>query len=713
MKRFLVYLLFSALAYAQNGSQQNFPGAPIQFAGVPSGSCNVTQTALNAATGDLYTCPNTGSVWLKVSGGGSPLGSAAGSVTNTIVQSGLLGQYDFNQNSGTTLTDVSTNGNNGTLCAAGAAPSWVGIPTGGLTFVAASSQCVTLPSALNAAATIQIFANNQLGSLAGSPFWTCLVVGNGTKANTTGLCQRDSGTAPGFSNTGTYSPAIITSTPAGAPGTLAVSANIGTTLTTWVLDATVDILYNGATALTTTASGGSAGLQTSGVYQLGGRGTGYVNSNSGFWSGTMYYALFYNRKLTVAEIAQNNTAIQQIMANRALVNVSGSTLASNVYIIDGDSLPGANGAWLQFAFPTATDGAWQALYTGIPGWGIANIQTNGNLRDDVYCPVAPGSGNCLLNIQVGTNNLGISIGTFLTQYAQYIAQRRSTGKYSQVWINTIIDRTTGSAAKDTFNTALLQSWQSMGATGIIPIGEDPNLGCDGCNTNAFFNVDHIHPSAVGQYEIAHIQQPNINRATNGNFNFSSANTYTVTAPAATAITASTSSAANLVTLTFAATPAAFVPGVDLTITGVTPAGYNTSATNVCHLLTATGTQVTCLNPVPSLGAGSVFGTASTSTQLDADATVILAGTATTPSFTLEPCISWVGGGNVQGWDGRVRIKNANTTSPWTITPFGAETIDGAASLAMPVASSGNNPVVILEAQALAASTGGCNWRRVQ
>lgn len=72
MKRLILcWLFFSALMFAQGGSQQNFPGAPVQFAGVPSGSCNVTQIAINAATGDLYTCPNTGNVWVKTSNSGT------------------------------------------------------------------------------------------------------------------------------------------------------------------------------------------------------------------------------------------------------------------------------------------------------------------------------------------------------------------------------------------------------------------------------------------------------------------------------------------------------------------------------------------------------------------------------------------------------------------------------------------------------------------
>ena len=662
------------------------------------------------------------SAWGQSSFSGGSTGSSlpAGTIAPLFVQSGLIAQYDFNQGSGTALTDVSTNGNNGAFCAAGAAPTWIAstTPGGGVSFAAASSQCITLPSALNAAATIQIYMTQQPNIQATANGWyACPIVGNGTKANTAAICSRDSasGVNSGFNATNGYSASAFITYKGGVAAAQGGQSIVGSNLLTWVQDASADALYIGNNPVTITTAGGTAGQQTSGVYQLGGIASGFINSNSSFWSGQMYYALFYNRKLTAAEIAQNGVAIQQALANRGLVPLGGLGLTTNnIYVIDGDSLPGANGAWLQFAFPATTDGAWLAFYTGISGWGIQNLTTYGNTRDDVYCPQYPGQGNCILDIQIGTNNLSgtLNIGSFLQQYALYIAQRRATGHYTQIWIDTVIDNT-NHANKDTMNTALLQSWQSLGATGIVPIGEDPNLGCDSCNLNAFFAADHLHPSAVGQNQIAHIQQPNINRATNGNFTFSSANTYTTTSPAATTITAASEST-NTVTLTFAATPASFVPGVDLTIAGVTPAGYNTSASNICHVLTRTATQITCLNSATGLGAGTVFGTAKTPDQQDIDATVILAGSATSPNFNLESCASWVGGVAAQGWDGRVRIKNANTTSPWVITPFStAETIDGATSLTMPTASSGNNPVVILEAQALAATTGGCVWRRLQ
>jgi hypothetical protein len=51
-----------------------FTGAPTLFAGVPTGPCAASQTAVNTLTGDLYDCVST--AWFKVGPGGVPLNAA-------------------------------------------------------------------------------------------------------------------------------------------------------------------------------------------------------------------------------------------------------------------------------------------------------------------------------------------------------------------------------------------------------------------------------------------------------------------------------------------------------------------------------------------------------------------------------------------------------------------------------------------------------------
>jgi hypothetical protein len=715
MKRFvvIVLLLCCTIGHAQTLTQPSATGTS-SGTSAPTGTCGAGALYTNTTNGTLYSCSS--GTWVQA-------GSTPGAVANAIYQTGLVVQYALTETTGTVVHDTSGNGNNGTLCASTAAPAWIGVPTGGLQFTASNSTCFTVPAALNTVQTWQIFANIQPQFLTGSGYYTCLMAGNGTpKANANGFCTYDNGSTPaGFGNSGTFNPTVMLDWKGGAGAAItSVGESIGTNLYTWVQDATADILYTNGVAVDLAGGPvGSQGNQTSGVYQFGGVPATYVNSNSSFWTGPIYYILGYSGELTAAQVAQNAIAVNQIMQNRNLTYVSGWNPASptNAYVIDGDSLPGANNAWLQYAFLSNTNASWQAFYTGTAGWGTANLlnANKGALRDDDWCPVIPSSGNCILNVQIGTNNLPPTLSVNIPQYASFIQQRRASGKYNQIWVNTVLDSTTGTdAGKNTFNTALRENWANMGATGLIDIGGDSNLGCDGCSTNTTYFTTGLHPTAVGQYIIAHIQQPTINRIASGNFNFSSANVYTTTAAAATTITAASEST-NTVTFTFSATPANFVVGTDLTITGVTPAGYNTSTANICHILGRSATQVSCLNPTTGLGVGTVFGTAAAPMQLDADATVRLAGSATSPQFTLASCASYVGGVNLPNWDGRVRLKNENTTSPWVIVPWASssELIDGASTLTMPAASSGNFPVVVLEAKLTSTNTGGCSWTRIQ
>lgn len=626
-----------------------------------------------------------------------------------VVQSGLVGEYRFLDGSGTSLSDSSGVSGAGTLCAAGAAPTWTTAANGGgLTFNAASSQCVTLPAALNSAVTIQLFLSNQFQNVSGTGFYEAPITGNGAAANTATLLFVMGTTNPGFSNTGSFFQANIIGYGAGGFNHSWRDMMTGTGLVSWVQDATNDSLYFNNRVVPCAVvgcTGGNAGRQTAGVYQLGGRPSGYVNGNSSFWSGSIYYAVFYNRALTPAEVTQNSQVINATMAARGVPSqiFGNSSYAGNGFYVDGDSLPSAGGGWFTDAFPLSTTGTWQAFYPGRSGQGVVLLQSNAaDLRVDGYAPGVGGTGFCMLDIQIGTNDLGGTASTFVQQLTRYIQQRKALWGGCKIILNTILDKGGQSASKNTYNNLERANWRSMGVDYLADVAANPNIGCDGCNANGFFNVDTIHPNAVGQAEIAEVMQRTINRIL-GNNDFNSANTYTTAAPAATAITAATE-ATNTVTLTFAATPANFLAGTDLTVAGVTPAGYN--GTNICHIVTRTGTQVTCLNPNVSLGAGSVFGTAIAPQQLDQDVYVILGGSAAgNPSFTLESC---------QGWTTQnIYIKNTNTTSAWVLTPNGSETIDGAATLTMPTASSGNFPVVVLQSTINSASAGTCFWKRIQ
>jgi hypothetical protein len=58
------------------------------------------------------------------------------------------------------------------------------------------------------------------------------------------------------------------------------------------------------------------------------------------------------------------------------------------------------------------------------------------------------------------------------------------------------------ATKPAYNSWLRANWQQIGAVGVVDLGENPNLGCDGCYTNStYFDADGIHPNTLSDTTI--------------------------------------------------------------------------------------------------------------------------------------------------------------------------------------------------------------------
>lgn len=380
----------------------------------------------------------------------------------------------------------------------------------------------------------------------------------------------------------------------------------------------------------------------------------------------------------------------------------------NQAVLAGDSITWGSGLTTNYPqyMTLSSQGTWQWADVGVPSQTAQGYATEAQaqLPDSFFW----GGGNQVEVLWLGTNDIALNgvSGAQAYAYLELAARqhkRHMTGP-SKLLVATMVSRTGQDTGKNNLNTPLRNAWQTF-ADGLVDIAEDANLGADGASANTtYFQVDGIHPSTHGQAnDIAPIVQRAINRLY-GNNSWNGATTYTATSLAATATTAGSESG-NTITLTFGATPANCQVGNQIIVTGATPAGYN-SAGDGWQILTRTATTVTFWSNTTGLGAITVQGTGICPQQQDADVYTILGGSATTPSFLLEPCTGYTGQ--------NLYFKNANTTSPWTLTPWlSSQTIDGATSLAMPSASSGNNPVVVLQAQLVSASAGGCTWKRLQ
>lgn len=680
-----------------------------------------------------YFCTTSG--WVQVAGGAAvPASVAAPNVLNTnalgqftfasspqIIQSGLLAEYNMTECTGTTIADSSGNGNNGTFGVS--APSWVGgagCSSGGVSFNGGAGNFITLPAALNAARTIYLVTdffggthttyqsplsgNATTGSNYGA-FFTNLPAGSGVQTSGGGLY-----------NIGAW---------ANNPGLMSTQSAAGVNLITWQIGLSTDspstsqkIWVNSNIASTlplqppnVANSGGTGGYgslpQSAGNYQLGGSDSGKLLASFPSWYyGNILYAAFYSTYQTPAQLSYNYSAIVQKLAGRGLALTHQHTgNGNNQFVGVGDSETYGTGTatnYLQYMVGLNTSiGAWQWVDVGLPS-ATALEQAGDRYANVTDSWFESGGANNVAVMWLGTNDCG----TGATAYNNFMNAGRSqraffsSQKY-KLLAATMMSRTGQDTCKNVLNTSLRQTWNTA-FDGLVDVAADPLLGAD----NAFattpypFLADGIHVATVAQADnIAPIMQRAVNR-TFACQDFSCATTYTIAATAAVATTAGSEST-NTITVTFGATPANCQAGNTITIAGTTPAGYSGN----WQILTRSATQITALVPTASMGVITVQGTGVCPQQQDVDKYFILGGSAVTPNFTLETCVGYTGQ--------NLYIKHSNTTSPWTVTPWASETIDGAASLTMPVAASGNYPVVILQSQLVSSAAGGCNWVRLQ
>jgi hypothetical protein len=622
-----------------------------------------------------YICSST-NTWTAVPGGG--LAQAQ------VVASGLIGQFPLTEGAGTTINDVSGSGNNGTLCAA--APTWIA-NTGGLSFTRASTQCATFPSALNSAVTIQVFVGWQWSIFTGNSEFNCLVCGNNASgaSGTAGLIieevtygQVSNQMRPQLLSWGNAAKTISQAQPPGIFMATVVQSSVA-----------ADTLYvNGTATINKNApSPGSGGLQTLGVYQLGGRVpiTGSFNS---WFQGQIYYVLFYNRALSATEVAQNYAAVSAALGVRGVSVGETNTFQGNQIFSDGDSIQDKVNGWGEIAQFTSTPGSWYVIYPNLTGSGVQTLSARGNA---FQFGMLPAFGTGTYHIQIGANNLAASPAdqTFIQDLAAYSLLVKSRGY--KVVVETVMDHTgLGSNTwHDNFNLQIRTMWPNF-ADALADTAADPVLGADGAFANATYSSDGTHPTEAGQVHRGAIIQRAINRLY-GNHSFSTANTYSASASAATAITAA-SETGNLITLTFASTP--FVAGQMVRVAGVTPSGYN----GVWPVKSVTATTAVLFDDTTGLGAGTVFGTAVAPQMQDVDQYIILGGAGAGLNFTLETCMGYTGQ--------NIYLKNTNGNS-WTVTPDGTETIDGAASLTVTTGST-----AVLQSVLATPASPTCSWKKI-
>lgn len=661
----------------------------LTFAGAPTGACTAAQTAVDTTTGNLYTC-NAGAWQAVVSNPRTP--------TAAMPQlSHLIGMFWVEP--GETVANVkdySGHGNNG-IGTTGTNPPTLIAGTGGLS-CQFQGGAVILPSALNAATTIAVFAQDSgsvnslqspvIGNGAGATGHTIAInftsasVGNAVQTRGFGI-QSSSAAAAGFLTGKTFSPA----------------APIYPALITLAMGSGTDLFWADNVQLGTTATGSSLGMQDRGNYQLCGAAAGNGDNQNHWMFGPLYAAAFWDGPgLSSSDIAMAANAVHAAMLAKGFVfpgggsDAAGPNPATNFSHWDGDSLS------VQFgAAPVLNN------YNGI-GWTQINNAQNGQSMESGYANCSSSTQRSYVNslnagnvevMWLGTDSFPSA--TAIKVYNEYAGCAQFAHAIGQKFIaTTMLSRSGFDTQKNALNGLLLASPTPFDK--VANPASWTNLGANGAFSNAAIFPDGVHP--IQGMQINEIQPVHAAAHNHlyGNTSYDTATTYSAASAAPTATTAGSESG-NTVTLTFASTPANCQAGNLMIVAGVTPAGYNSDNASgrpaAWQILTRTATQVTYFNPTTGLGAVSVQGTGVCPSQQDADVYALFTGF--TGNWTLQPCELWSDGTTLH-------YKNVGAGTV-TLVPFGSETIDNptiSAHAAIAFKSVNNAP-----------SVAGCQWLTTQ
>lgn len=543
-KLILLCLLLSALPIV---AQRTGQATTVRHGAILPATCDPTAGQIFQLNNDgLYSCTAT-NTWTKPTSSGGTWGSITGTLSSQtdlqtalngkvpttttvnghalssnvaltsvdiegltssgIPSSGLLAEYHFQDGSGTTLSDSSGNGNNGTLCASTAAPVWTAGGVG-LTFDG-SNDCVSLPSALNAAKTIILFTNYQTTGRASFP---AVVSGFGGTTNWA-LDYRDHTYSSYFSgaNLEIFDGAFKADAPT-------VSA-VGNSIVAWERATSTDRLYlNGNYLQASHGSTAQSTAQTGGNLQFGG------GSGASFWAGTIYFAAFYNTALTDNQIALASAAIQSYMAQRGITIGGGMTSPTDLMIADGDSISSTQSPYTNYLTLVGSP-SWTIINTSISSTTAAELNTAAPIDVDTY--LSTRSGRAVVVFWAGTNDIAVSLKTPAEAFQNivtYCRGRRAKGY--KVIVATMLSRSGQDANKNTLDGLIRQYWPTF-ADGLADVASSTKLGADGAYANVTYFYDSTtHPSTASDQNIV---APIIQTAVNslyGNHAFSSANTAT-------------------------------------------------------------------------------------------------------------------------------------------------------------------------------------------
>lgn len=455
--------------------------------------------------------------YVVAGGGGSSSGNYPGIPTGN-----MLADYRFTEGVGSTLSDFSGNGNNGTVTGA----LWT---VGGLSFADQAGGNATakadLPSALNIAQSylFVVYLNPLKNSI--YPGSYNVLMSNTQSINNLNFVN-DSFNQHGR---GRYSFTVYR-------GNLTIdqmsaASNMVSGLHTFIFTCAptslpkiyfdgIEVTYNA------TRTDDCSWMPTSGHYVLGS--STIAPLNGGMFDGVFYRSIFWSSRLTDAQAVQASTAAMLEVNNRGISPIStnpqysipqtfGPTGTPTLFC-SGDSITAGFG--VPNSFCTSTLLTPLLTFSQVPSlvnYGIGGITARETSaaepnRIALRCHSQIGQNN-IATVFLGTNDFqvggsSISAPDVLGTLQQEISTLTQAG--CDVFVATMLSRTgvgsngaTNDNNKNALDGLIGAKWRISGAKGFLDFASNPLLGSDGAYANTtYFQADGIHPTTAGQTLLA-------------------------------------------------------------------------------------------------------------------------------------------------------------------------------------------------------------------
>ncbi len=502
---------FSTTVYTDQSN--TFASGTQDFTGAahtkPIKSGTLASMPVSCVSGEYYFATDESREALKQCNAAGTFQSSTGIVTNGLIADYWMSNCNGTVGSGTVLPDCSGSGNSATV-PSGGNPAWT---QQGLTWATALNVPVVLPAAvLSGFNTVQIYADMSIGNNYNNTSQVQAFLSVGSSAILWGNVLASTPLCCGLYGAWVNNPA-----------TQEVDPAVGPNLFTYILDNTNDTICIGANCgVSYYTRGGNNPPSRSGSLFLGG------NNLSAQMTGTIYRAIFYNRELTPAEVAQNDAAIDGWIKYRGVTRGKYTPPASsNNLICVGDSITQGKGASPACApsMLTGLSDTFQIYNMGMSGETLANMLT---ASPKFATGVNPNGKSNIAWIFAGTNDMCVTSNTLTPAqtFQKLIAfSRYMRGQGAKVMVLPMLSRTgsyqgtTCDALHDQYNTLISQNWSSFADAFVYGMQTDPNLTADGAYANAtYFQSDGIHPTLAGQQLIAGYVQSEVNNLLTGTLN---------------------------------------------------------------------------------------------------------------------------------------------------------------------------------------------------